>query len=156
MDLQKFLNESLSARTATVEVPELKDFFGNDKPEWTIKGLTAAELGRANLAADRGQENLKALVEAMAGSGDKVEALRKTMGISEQDVPSDVSRRIEILTAGSVNPKLGQENREVAVKLAETFPTVFYNLTNQILSLTGQGAEVGKRKPSGKTPKSEQ
>ncbi len=156
MDLQKFLNESLSQRTATVEVRELKDFFGKDKPEWTVRGLTAAELGRANLAADKGQENLKALVEAMAGSGDKAEALRKTMGISEQEVPSDVSRRIELLTAGSVSPKLGQDNRDVAVKLAETFPTVFYNLTNNILSLTGQGAEVGKRKPSGKTPKSEQ
>lgn len=156
MDLAKFLNESLSSRTATIEVPELKDFFGKESPEWTIKGLTAAELGRANLAADRGQDNLKALVEAMAGSGDKAEALRKTMGISEEEVPADVSRRIELLTAGSVDPKLGQDNREVAVKLAETFPTVFYNLTNQILSLTGQGSEVGKRKPSGKSQKSEQ
>ena len=154
MDLQKFLNESLSSRTATIEVPELKTFFGGeDSPEWVIKGLTAAELGRANVAADRGQENLKALVEAMAGSGDKAEALRKTMGISEEEIPADVSRRIELLTAGSVEPKLGQDNREVAVKLAETFPTVFYNLTNQILSLTGQGAEVGKRKRSGKTAK---
>lgn len=155
MDIAKFLNESLSARTATIEVPELKDFFGKEKPKWIVKGLTAAELGRANLAADRGQENLKALVEAMAGSGDKAEALRKSMGISEDEVPADVSRRIEILTAGSVDPPLGRENRDVAVKLAETFPTVFYNLTNRILSLTGQGAEVGKRKPSGKAPKSE-
>lgn len=153
MDLAKFLNESLSARTATIEVPELKHFFGDEKPEWTIKGLTAAELGRANLAADKGQENLKALVEAMAGSGDKAEALRKSMGISENEVPADVSRRIELLVAGSVSPKLGQSNREVAVKLAETFPTVFYNLTNQILSLTGQGSEVGKQKPSGKNQK---
>jgi hypothetical protein len=156
MDLAKFLNESLSSRTATVEVPELKSFFGKDKPEWLIKGLTAAELGRANLAADKGQENLKALVEAMAGTGDKVQALRKTMGISEEEIPADVSRRIELLVAGSVEPKLGQDSRDVAVKLAETFPTVFYNLTNQILSLTGQGAEVGKRKPSGKTAKSGQ
>lgn len=156
MDLAKFLNESLSQRTATVEVPELKDFFDEDEPKWTIRGLTAAELGRANLAADRGQENLKALVEAMAGNGDKAEALRKSMGLSESEVPADVSRRIELLTAGSVSPKLGQENRDVSVKLAETFPTIFYNLTNQILNLTGQGAEVGKRKPSGKAQKSEQ
>jgi len=40
----------------------------------------------------------------------------------------------------------------VAVKLAETFPTVFYQLTNAITNLTGQGAEVGKPKRSGKTP----
>lgn len=154
MDIAKFLNESLSARTVTIEVPELAAFFGKDeKPEWTVKGLTAAELGRANESADKGQENLKALVEAMAGSGDKAQAMRKAAGLSEEDVPSDVSRRIELLVAGSVSPKLGSENRDVAVKLAETFPTVFYNLTNKVLNLTGQGAEVGKRKPSGKAEK---
>ena len=38
MDLQKFLNESLSSRTATIEVPELKSFFGKEKPEWVVKG----------------------------------------------------------------------------------------------------------------------
>lgn len=153
MDLGKFLDAELSLRTTSVEVPELSDFFGDEKPVWTVKGLTAAELGRANQAADRGTENVKALVEAMAGSGDKAEALRRTMGISQTEVPADVSRRIELLVAGSVEPKLGIEQRDVAVKLAETFPTIFYNLTNQILSLTGQGAELGKRKPSGKTQK---
>lgn len=156
MDLQKFLNESLSSREATIEVPELKDFFGKEKPKWVVRGLTAAELGRANEAADRGQENIKALVDAMAGNGDKAEALRKTMGISDKETPSDISRRIEMLSAGSVSPELGPENRDVAVKLAESFPTVFFNLTNRILSLTGQGAEVGKRKASGKNQKSGQ
>jgi len=157
MDVQKFLNSALSSRTATIQVPELAAFFEDDAtPEWVVRGLTAAELGRASEAAERGQENLKALVEAMAGSGDKAEALRKVIGVSESDVPSDVSRRIEMLTAGSVSPVLGTENRDVAVKLAETFPTVFYNLTNKILALTGQGCELGKPKPSGKTPKSEQ
>ena len=156
MDLQKFLNASLSSREAVIEVPELKGFFGEDEPKWTVRGLTAAELGRANEAADRGQENIKALVDAMAGNGDKAAALRKTMGISDKDTPADVSRRIEMLAAGSVSPELGADNRDVAVRLAESFPTVFYSLTNQILSLTGQGAEVGKRKASGKTPKLEQ
>jgi len=155
MDLQKFLNDSLSPRTETIKVPELKDWFGEDKPEWTVRNLTASELAIANMAAEQGQENIKALVEAMAGKGDKATALRKTMGLTEGEVPSDVSRRIEMLTAGSVSPALGMENRDVAVKLAESFPTVFYNLTNRILSLTGKGSEVGKRKPSGKAVKSE-
>jgi hypothetical protein len=107
------------------------------------------------MLADRGQENIKALVEAMAGKGDKASALRKTLGIADGEVPPDVSRRIEMLAVGSVKPELGMDNRDVAVKLAESFPTVFYNLTNRILSLTGQGAEVGKPKPSGKAAKSE-
>lgn len=155
MDLQKFLNDSLSARTEIIPVPELQEWFGDAKPEWTVRGLTAAELGAANLSADQGQENVRALVEAMAGKGDKATALRKTLGLTEGEVPPDVSRRIEVLTLGSVDPKLGMDNRDVSVKLAEAFPTVFYNLTNRIFSLTGQGSEVGKRKPSGKTEKSE-
>ena len=156
MDLQKFLSDSLSHRTTTVEVPELKAYFSKgEKLEWVVRGLTAAELARANLAADRRNDDLKALIEAFAGAGDKAAALRKAVGVSEEGVPGDVSRRIDMLTSGSVAPALGDGNRDVAVKLAETFPTIFYNLTNQILSLTGQGAEVGKQKRSGKVAKSE-
>ena len=76
----------------------------------------------------------------------------KAMGLASEDVPGDISRRIEMLAAGSVAPQLGADNRDVAVKLAENFPTVFYQLSNAILSLTGQGAEPGKPKRSGKTP----
>jgi uncharacterized protein YidB (DUF937 family) len=155
MDLHKFLGASFSPREATVEVPELSDFFADgEKAEWTVRSLTAAEMGRAELAAEKGVENIKALVEAMAGKGEKAEALRKAMGISQAETPADVSRRIEMLTAGSVSPELGMESRDVAVRLAEVHPTVFYKLTNKILSLTGQGAELGKRNPSGKIRKS--
>lgn len=150
MNLQKFLNESFVPRTATIEVPELAEYFADSEPaEWIVRGLTAAELARANLAAEHGAENARALIEAFAGSGDKAAAIKKAAGIDDAEVPGDVSRRIEMLTAGSVSPVLGNENRDGAVRLAETFPTVFYNLTNKILSLTGQGSEVGKRKRSG-------
>jgi len=155
MDVQKFLNASLSHREATIEVPELADFFDEGKkPEWVVRSLTAAELGRAKASADR-SDNLQALVEAAAGKGDKAEAIRKVLGVSDKDVPPDVSYRIDMLVSGSVSPVIGEEQRDVVVRLAENFPTVFYNLTNKILSLTGQGAEVGKRKPSGKAQKSE-
>ena len=153
MDVQKFLNAALKPREVSIEVPELAEWFGKDeKPVWIVRGLTAAELGRANQAADKSNENLRALVAAMAGAGDKAGAIRKTMGLSDDDVPTDVSRRIEMLAAGSVSPEVGSANRDVAVKLAESFPTIFYNLTNNILNLTGQGAETGKPKRSGQTP----
>lgn len=153
MDIQKFLNAALRPREASIEVPELAQWFGADeRPVWVVRGLTAAELGRANQAAERGLDNVRALVAAMAGDGDKAGAIRKAMGLSDEDVPADISRRIEMLAAGSVAPALGGDNRDVAVKLAETYPTVFYNLTNQILTLTGQGAEMGKPKRSGTTP----
>ena len=153
MDLQKFLNAALRPREITIAVPELAEWFGEHEPaEWVVRGLTAAELGRANQAAEHGLENVRALVAAMAGEGDKASAIRSAMGLSDEDVPADVSRRIEMLAAGSVAPELGSMNRDVAVRLAETFPTVFYNLTNHILTLTGQGAELGKPKRSTPTP----
>lgn len=154
MDLQKFLKSSFQHREATIEVPALVGtlFAENEKPEWKVRGLTTAELARANQAGDRGLENVRAMVEAMAGDGDKAAAIRQAMGLSNEDVPGDVSRRIEMLTAGSVAPLLGPDNRDVAVLLSEKFAVVFYQLTNAITNLTGQGAEVGKPKRSGKTP----
>lgn len=152
MDIQKFVNAQLSHREQSIDVPELAEFFAEgEKPVWVVRGLTGAELGRCNQAADNRQEITRALIAAMAGDGDKATALRNALGVSEDEVPQDVSRRIELLTAGSVSPLLGQDNRDVVVKLAETFPVTFYSLSSAVLSLTGQGAELGKPKPSGAT-----
>lgn len=153
MDIQKFLNAALQAREASVDVPELAAWFAKGAPTvWMVRGLNAAEMDRARQAGERGLDNMRAMVTALAGQGDKAAAIRQTMGLSDEDVPGDVSRRIEMLAAGSVAPALGSDNRDVAVKLAETFPTTFYQLTNAIINLTGQGAELGKPKRSGKTP----
>lgn len=147
MDLQKFLQAQFTAREATIKLPpDLHEFLGK---EWKVRGLNAAELARSRESGERG-ESLKALVSAMAGSGDKAQAIKTSLGLSEDEVPTDISRRIEMLAAGSVEPKLGSENREVAVKLCETHPTVFYELTNRILELTGSGSELGKPKRSTK------
>jgi len=152
MDLQKFLNAQFRAREAAIKLPpDLQSFFGET---WKVRGLTAAELARSREASER-SESLKALVSAMAGAGDKAEAIKTSMGLSDEEVPADISRRIEMLAAGSVEPKLGSENRDVAVKLAETHATTFYELTNRILELTGGGSEPGKPRRSTKTKASE-
>jgi len=153
MDLQRFGNATFVQREASIAVPELAAWFEEgEEPVWVVRGLTAAELGRAQQSASTREATLTALVNAMAGEGDKAAEIRKAMGLSDENVPEDVSRRIEMLVAGSVNPKLTQDQRDIAVKLAEAYPTTFYALTNKITNLTGQGAELGKRKPSGKTP----
>ena len=153
MDIQKFLNAALAPRQQTLQVPELADWFAADAPpEWVVRGLTAAELARANEAAQGGQDNMRAMVAALAGDGDKAQAIRRAMGLAADDVPGDISRRIEMLSAGSVSPALGVDQRDVAVKLAETYPVTFYALTNAIVNLTGQGAEPGKQPRSGPTP----
>jgi hypothetical protein len=148
-DLQKYLQAALTPRVSEISVsaPEAQTWFGK---VWTVRGLTAAELARSREAGER-NDQLKALVTAMAGAGDKAKAIRDSMGLNDDDVPSDISRRIEMLTAGSVDPKLGPDNRDVAVKVADDFPTLFYELTNRILELTGSGSELGKPKRSIKT-----
>lgn len=153
MNLQRFLSAALAPRQLEVQTPELAGVLFDDaeKPVWIVRGLTAAELGRAKQSSEEGLDTVKALVQAMAGDGDKAAQIRKAFGLGDDDVPQNISYRIEVLAAGSVSPALGTENRDVAVKLAETFPTIFYDLTNQILNLTGQGAVLGKPKRSGKT-----
>lgn len=151
MDLQKFLNANLQPREAELQVPELSAFFPEGvKPSWKVRGLTGAELARAREAADR-SENIKTLIEAMAGDGEKAVAIRNVMGLNDDEVPADISRRIEMLVSGSVEPPVGTQNRDIAVRLAENFPVTFYSITNKIQELTGQGSELGKRKRSGGT-----
>ena len=154
MDLQAFLNAALQPRQQRVPVPELERWFSpGAEVVWVVRGLTAAELARANQAAEHGLANVRALVAALAGdAANKAASIRQTLGLSGDDVPADVSRRIEMLAAGSVSPALGPDNRDVAVKLAEQYAARFYELTNAILNLTGQGSEPGKPKRSGQTP----
>jgi len=153
MNIQRFLSAALAPRELEVETPELAGvlFDDGEKPLWKVRGLTAAELGRAKQASEEGLDTIKALVQAMAGDGDKAAQIRKAFGLGDDDVPQNISYRIELLAAGSVSPVLGAANRDVAVRLAETFPTTFYDLTNKILNLTGQGAVLGKPKRSGET-----
>lgn len=153
MDLQKFLNAALAPRQEVVAVPELAAWFGPDVPAtWTVRGLTAAELSRANETGQGGLDKARAMVAALAGDGDKAASIRAALGLSNEDVPADVSRRIDMLATGSVSPALGMDGRDVAVKLSEAYPTTFYQLTNSIINLTGQGAEPGKAPRSGQTP----
>jgi hypothetical protein len=145
-DAQAFQSASLKHREQEVPVPALAHFFGDEKPVWKVRGLTAAELGRAREAQDRSKTMAQAL-EAIASGSPQAEQIRNALGLSD-DVPAEVARRIAILVAGSVAPEC---DHETAVKLSESFPTVFYELTNVITNLTGEGSEMGKRGGSGKT-----
>ena len=154
MDLQKFMTAKFQPRTAELAVPELSDFFPKGvKPVWTVRGLNSNELARTREAGEN-HDAIKSLVSALAGQGDKAKAIQDTLGLSEDEVPADVSRRIEVLRYGSLSPDI-REMRDVAVKLAENYPVTFYLLTSKVQELTGQGSEVGKPKGSIKSQKSE-
>lgn len=155
-NLQRFLNAPLHARQAEVETPELAGLiFDEGTPAvWTVRGLTAAEMGRAKQATDTGRERVLAIIEALAGDGDKAAHIRKAFGLGGDDVPDFVSLNTELIMAGSVFPPIGPEYRDAVVKLSEAFPMVFNRLASKIIDLTSQGAELGKPVTSGKTPAS--
>lgn len=139
-DAAAFERADLKPRTRIVEVPGLAAFFEPGEPaRWTVRGLTASELQRAAEAKAR-QSSLESLADAFSGQGDKAEALRKLFHISA-DVPGEIVKRIEMLEMGSVEPKITQS---LCVKLAESYPVEFLQLTSAITELTGQGADYAK------------
>jgi len=149
-DDKSFMKSPFKARTATLEVKELAEFFKNGKPTWEVRGLTGAESAMVNEACAK-NKTLAVLSEALTGDdSEKMDAFKELFGIATDEVPGDIVRRKEILVLGSVKPVCSEE---LAVKLADTYPTVFFYLTNEILKLTGLGKEPGKPKPSGKTKK---
>ncbi len=152
-DTKRFLKAKLAPRTADVPVPDLASFFGEGEPAvWTVRGLTGQEIGRANEAAAR-NKLVASTLEAIAGMSatEQIAEIKQALGLAA-GVPENIAKRIEYLTIGSVSPAITQE---VAVRLCETFPIAFYDLTNKIQELTGQGAvERKKSTPSGGTPAS--
>ena len=149
---KKFTKAKFEPRTETIPVPALKDFFDGD-PAWVVRGLTGEEMARVNEAQAKSR-NLAAAVEALAGNGhaEKVQALRESLGLSDDSLPADLARRIEMLALGSVDPAI---DSQIAAKLFRAHPVVGYELSNRITALSGQGMTLGESKGSGATKASE-
>jgi hypothetical protein len=95
-------------------------------------------------------KNMDAIIKAIAANQNQVNELKKAIGV-ETDTPAAIINRLEQLVQCSVDPVI---TLDVAVKLAEARPIEFYQLTNEILRLTGLGMDVKKPKASGETTKS--
>ena len=153
-DLKKFMNASFEARTKDIEVPELKSFFDEgERPLIRIRGLTGEEWARVSDTVAN-YRNIERLVEGILSTKgtEKVEAVKGAFGMGDK-VPDDLVRRYQLLVYGSVEPKLDEE---AVKKISRCFPIDFYHLTNEVITLSGQGGvELGKSQPSGMTPESE-
>lgn len=150
-DIKSFNKASFEARTEQVPVPDLKEWFAeDDEAVFVVRGLTGEELARCNEAAQKNQ-NISAMLEAVTAQGhsEKVEGMRELLGVSAS-VPQDLAKRLEQFAIGTVEPDL---DHETAVKFAENYPVEFYQLTNKIMELTGQGRQPVKKKNSSETPK---
>jgi hypothetical protein len=139
-DLNRFEQAKFESKKARVAVEALAPFFDEGEPaEWEVRGLTASELHNA-LEAEKRQGNIEAIVRAISTKQEQTKAIREALGLTG-DTPGEIAKRLELLVAGSVSPKI---DLSAAVKLAEAFPIEFMVLTNKISELTGKGADLVK------------
>jgi hypothetical protein len=143
-DMNRFRAANLSPRQLAVPVPDLKHFFDDGvEPLWVLRGLTGEEIARAN-EENQKQTLIVAAVEALASSAsakaDQVDAIKALIG-QGSEVPADMAKRLTHLVFCSVDPAI---DREIAVRLFNSFPIIAYQLTNKILELTGMGPDLGK------------
>ena len=154
-DKKKFLKDKFASRVEEVAVPDMAAFFPEgEKAVWKVRGLTGQELGSANEAVEKNR-NVAAILEGImsAAGKEKTEAVKSMIGLATGQTPSDIVKRIEHLVLGSVEPACTQE---MAVKVCEVWPVPFFELTNTILKLSGQGQTPGKQMPSGEATPSGQ
>lgn len=151
---KKFMRSEHEPRTEPVPVPDLKEFFEEGaQAVWIVRNLSGHELGKVNEAEQRNKA-ISAILDGIISDDNKnkVDAIKASIGLGD-NTPSDIARRLEMLTMGSVDPAI---DHEMAVKLCTYHPIEFYTLTNAITRLTGQGAQVKKKQSnSGVIPVSE-
>jgi len=143
-NIEKFNNAKFQHREAVVKVPDLADFFGqDDAPEWKLRGLTGHEMAAVREAAKAAVNIDEVVGKLLQGSAAaKADAVKEALGVpTEAGTPEDLVRRIHMLKYGSIDPACDQR---MAVKLADSFVIVFYQLTNKITELTGLGKRLGE------------
>jgi hypothetical protein len=141
---EAFTAAEFTARTESVTVPQLAEFFAEGTPPvFTVRGLSASELQRAIEVGTR-QNGIDTVIKAISSQKDQVAQIRKALGMNA-DVPGEIAKRMEMLVQGCVAPKL---THAAAAKLAEVCPIEFYDITNKITLLTGQGGSRVKPPPS--------
>ena len=140
-DENKFMNAKFQHRTKEIKVPELKSFFNDDdEAVWIVRGLTGPEVGSCKQAAAKDKSYI-ALLKAIQDQdvSKKIEGITAALDLGQGTKTGEIPERIHQLVAGSVEPKC---TVDLAVKICKTFPTIFYNLSNTILLLSGQGQEI--------------
>ena len=147
-DFNKYKAEEFTARTADVPVPELADWFEGE-PVWTVRALSAVELAKVRDSVERNGTSLKNLIASLIYTTDNGGAISDIQKKMDDQVPSDIVRRYELLMAGSVSPEVKEKGD--AIHLGKHHPGTLYEITNKILELTGQGSLPGKQKPCGET-----
>lgn len=136
--------KGMEARTYTfppAELCGLADYVEGGEG-WTVRGLTANEIFKANNLAKAGREVLDTLVDGLTSKQD-AEKLRKALMPKDE---IETRTRQEQLSIASVDPAIDIRQ---ARAVSEKFPVEFIALTTKILELSGQGAVEKKHENSG-------
>jgi len=152
-NIEKFSGSEFNYPVIDIKVPTLEQFFEEDELAiWQVKGLTGHELAKVNEAIKLNKD-VASIISGISSevNSEKIDAIKEVLGINDTS-PDDLVRRLSALVLASVSPEITQE---IAVKLADSFPTVFYLLTNKIFELTGDGKSLGESKASGEIVTSE-
>ena len=154
---KKFKTAVYSERTEEIKVDQLKDFFtAKEKPIWVIRAIEGEELYKIRAAVERARDTETVLSQLLSGTAkQKAAAALQTLGLGD-DQPEEHIRRLHTLYYGSAEPNLREdpEGFEVCKKIAAKHGTLFDNLTNRIMILTGMGFKLGESIASGTTKKS--
>lgn len=142
-DAARFEQARLEPRRSTVEVPGLAEYFApGAKPVWTVRGLSSSELHHATEAGQR-RSTVTNIIRAISEREEQVKVMREAIGMPGEAVPGEIVKRQEMLKLGSVDPVI---DLAVAVKLSEMFPVEFWQLTQEIATITGLGGiDPGKQ-----------
>lgn len=157
IDIKKLKTASFKERTEEIKVEQLKDFFPQgEKPIWIIRAISGEEMYHVRNAVEKSR-NIEEIISQLVSGTDKqkVTAALRALGLDQKELPEDFIRRLHILRYGSADPDLKNdvEGLEVCKKIAEAHPTVFDNLTNRIMAITGLG-KLGESSASGMKKKS--
>lgn len=151
----RFLATKWQRREMDVAVPTLKEFFTNgEKPIWKIQSLEGGELAQAKHAKERNlrlRAGIDSIAEILSIKDKKKLKLKFDDILGNIESQSDTVWRTELLILGSVEPTV---DYPLAALLFKARPTEYYNITNEIIRLSGLGHEPGKQLPSGETKKS--
>jgi hypothetical protein len=148
-DMTKFRRAKLISRTAEVKVPELKDWFEEGaEPVMIVRGLTGEEFYNVREAVAKQRDLQTIASRLLSGQGEAMaEALEEFFG----GVPDEYARRVEVLVAGCVEPKM---DRPDALRFFKHFPSTAHLVADAILRATGEGSVAGESKGCGEIPAS--
>ena len=152
-NFEKFRVANYQDRTERIPVPVLQYFFDEgEEAVWVVRGLSASEVFMSNEAANV-QKTIDEVLASIETNESKVSQIREIMGI-DMDLSPTFVRKLNLFLLGTVQPKVNpRENRDIALLIEKRHPAEFLRICEVINSLSGQGMDLKKSKPSGQTAK---